>query len=457
MRWPHWNEDAKQANEKRVDYFKPVAHTSAEIGAYDHEKWINAHRPHQSALTKSIFEEQLEHNQHLFTHTSEHQPDELNLISIFEASLAESHNHEKTHGTLYNKTNVINAHADASRYFKAIVTTLNEKQQMFLFHELKADFLEYLLMPFYILSCCHFTQFELHNTTNVQTFIILLLLICFLFYALCLVWIWNVDSAFSDKTHEDLSAYLVANCQIPSLGTIQTYFKFRLVVYFLSPLTLIAIAISSHIHQRVMLQRLTGIPYEKDSGKHFESTSWWDNKVPIATTGIVMLVNVIFGAATIALDILFLQGIKAWDRQVTDIDKICLMAISGTPPNKALGGNLTLSSSLPSTAIDTNPAVKDVPIPLVTFSFIYTLWGLLYCIAVFRHPDMVSDEDTRILADQVSSVVYRDELIHAAAASHNLSKKSHLANLLHPSSIIHPDHWHLHPSHPDNQTVGGTA
>jgi hypothetical protein len=450
MRWPHWHDAYENENIKRVDYFKPVAHTSAEISTYNHEKWINSHRPHQSALTKSIFEEQLRHNTALFTHETDHARDEQNLITIFNTSLAASHNHEKDHSKLHGKTKVINAHADASRYFKAIVTTLDKQQQMFLFHELKADFLEYLLMPFYILACCNFTHYELKNTSTVQTFIILLLLICFLFYALCLVWIWNVDSAFSDKTHEDLSAYLVANCQMPSIGTIQTYFKFRLVVYFLSPLTLIAIAISSHMHQRVMLQRLTGIPYDPKTQEHFESTSWWHNKVPIATTATVMLVNVIFGAATIALDILFLQGIKAWDRQATDIDKICLMAISGTPPNQALGGNLTLSSSLPSTAIDTKPAVKDVPIPLVTFSFIYTLWGLLYVIAVARHPDMVSDEDTRVVADYVSDVVQRDHAIHKALGE---PKKGIMGNLLGashgPNVLITSDaEWKQHPGHP---------
>jgi hypothetical protein len=129
------------------------------------------------------------------------------------------------------------------------------------------------------------------------------LILCLLFYALCFWWLWLAVGVLNnaDATLKD---YLIQHCQVIPIGKLDTYFNFRLAVYFLSPLSLLAIAISSHMHQRVLLQRLTGIPSTQTDT--YNTKSLWHNKIPIVATLIVMLVNVIFGAATMALDIMLM-------------------------------------------------------------------------------------------------------------------------------------------------------
>jgi hypothetical protein len=395
MRWPHHKEPL-------LDHHFQIARTSATIDHYNGGKWLDQHHPHETNATKTLFEKELHHHTKEF-HADSDAMDDHNLNIILGNVRTKVKAVEHKHKNVFGKAKAKAARQDASYYFQAIVQGLDEKEQYFLFNELKADFLEYLLMPFYVFSCCKFTQYELKHTACVQGFIIAVLILCLLFYALCFWWLWLAVGVLNnaDATLKD---YLIQHCQVIPIGKLDTYFNFRLAVYFLSPLSLLAIAISSHMHQRVLLQRLTGIPSTQTDT--YNTKSLWHNKIPIVATLIVMLVNVIFGAATMALDILLLQGFQRW--AVSDVDKGCSALVHGMmvdqPPPITTHNTTTTpapTERLPTSTLDIKPTLADIPIPLLTFNLLYTLWGLLYVLAVsWCRPDLISDEDTTI-ADEL--------------------------------------------------------
>jgi hypothetical protein len=408
--------------EPLLDQHFQIARTSAPITAYNKDQWINKYYPIETRATKLLFEKEINHHKDQFTDESHNDVDHHNLYKIYLNVRNKVGEVEAKHKHSINKSTARSAREDASHYFHAIVEDLTEKQQYFLFSELKTDFLEYLLMPFYSFTCCKFTKYELDNSGKVEAFIIGMLLLCFLFYALCFWWLW-LGAGVLQNADATLKEYLTNHCQVIPIGKLETYFTFRLAVYFIAPLSLIAIAVASHVHQRVLLQRLTGIPTKPHADQEFNTPSYWNNRVPIGTTIIVMVINVLFGAATMALDILLLQGFQRW--AVSDVDKGCHALVHGMmvdqPPAYTAQGNTTTTPApterIPTSTLNIKPTLADLPIPLLTFNILYTLWGVLYVLAVsWCRPDLISDVDTTLVDDLGLSNDMRTQRMHESMA-----------------------------------------
>jgi hypothetical protein len=168
-----------------------------------------------------------------------------------------------------------------------------------------------------------------------------------------------------------------------------------------------------------------------------------------------MAVNVIFGAAAMAYDILFFQGLKEWERAATDANKVCSGIIRGISP-KDVGVPFSVNSTAPiwsSTAsLSTSPPLPDIPIPLLMFNIIYTIWGVLYIVsACFFHRDLISDENVRVTADLLTNVEDRRFLMRESMADMKAKKGAlhagHVAQLfqnskhlistsLHPPAVV---------------------
>ena len=279
-----------------------------------------------------------------------------------------------------NRAEMRNTMIDMESVFRDTVDTLEEDQQDMLYSEMKNDFIEYLFLPFYCLGGKKYNAWEVSNQGCFTLLLLGSITISVVFYLLCLIWLFGAYTTVTGcggptemASNSELCVAL-RDCRIPSMGPLadmRSYFTFRLVLYFLSPLTIISVAISSHYHQKHMQHRLTGLPHteadktntgcSKDTGLFF-------------TTAMVFIINVVLGLVTIVYDCLFL------DHMTKNSGSSC--------SHIASGGDVGDQS------FHLKPKLKEIPIPVLVFNFIYTIWGIFYCLGIVWHFKEVTDSGT---------------------------------------------------------------
>ena len=248
-------------------------------------------------------------------------------------------------------------------------------------------------------------EIEAPNCHNSGFFI--MLVVCPLFYILCFVWLFyahiNVGLCYDQSTILYVTEMCKAlrGCTVPAVGTVKDYFLFRLIVYGISPITVIFTSFTSHHHQIHLLQRLTGLPAEiKDEplpgmprklrGPCPACASISKNRWIDFTAIIVLIVNVGLGATTIVFDIFFLDHLRIIKASPDLADQACSRALQ----NDDIDG-----SKLSPDSQNLRPTVADTPIPIVVFNFFYFLWGCFYCLAVCLHGrDFDEDQNEEMLS-----------------------------------------------------------
>ena len=260
---------------------------------------------------------------------------------------------------------------DLESLIKQTVHGLPDGQKELMYADLKNDFMETLLLP--CTGCCIDTWEG--SWTGTITFLGSIL-ICIVFYILCLIWLFYAYVAVTNCGGPTLTASdselcrALAECSIASMGamgTLKSYFTFRLVMYCLSPLTLVSVAISSHFHQRNMLHKLTGLPHgpTETADMDDEETKCGKNAWLNFTTAVIFVMNVAMGIVTVTFDVLFLEH----------------MSKSGSSDCTMILGNKQVGDS----RFHLTPSIKETPIAVLVFNIIYTLWGFFYCGTMLFH------------------------------------------------------------------------
>jgi hypothetical protein len=241
---------------------------------------------------------------------------------------------------------------------------------------------------------------------------------------------------------------------VGSNGGMESYFLFRLVLYGISPLSLICVAFASHFHQKKLLQRLTGLPHAIPVSEGFHApprssgfcSALGKDEWLSATATIVFSTNVVMGAISIANDIMFLMRMAEFAG--AGMDNPTFQDCSHIVRNEAVGGM----------SLHVKPSIADVPIPVVLFNFIYTLWGVFYCIAINVNSALMSDSGSTELKTLLRETSHMAAGAQAAADMHREdvhgTLQTHAAHRLHVPHLLSSVPHLLSSAHPTPATGG---
>ena len=210
------------------------------------------------------------------------------------------------------------------------------------------------------------------------------MVICTVFYLLCFFWLFyaylaiNMCYDTSNAIHSTDICKVLQHCTInsmPGMENMRQYFLFRMIIYGISPITVLATVFMSHIHQNHILSEMTGLPGDIYPDETKQS-SWCSHCATMRTSfwlwvtgGLVLVVNVVLGIVTLIYDGAFLSHMTTLANSGDSMDKLCLDIVENNYIN---GTNLNPDPD------NARPNIRNTPIPVIMFNLIYTIWGLLY-------------------------------------------------------------------------------
>jgi len=342
----------------------PIGKTSKNAAYYaNDEKNLTKHFQ-LNGLTLPSFKKAILKNQAHFSDTSSRKDDMMNLQRVYALIKIKPSDQR-----VMDREEQRNKMEDLESLIKQTVHDLPVKQKELMYADLKNDFMETLLLPF-----SGFCSSTLEGSWGGIVLFLGCIVICILFYILCLVWLFYAYVAVTNCGGPTLAASnselcsALAECNIAAMGAmgnLKSYFTFRLVMYCLSPLSLVSVAISSHFHQRNTLHRLTGLPHGAADTADDEEPKCGKNAWLNFTTIVIAIMNGAMGIVTVTFDVLFL------DHMAKSGSTNCTMIVS----NKQVGDS----------SFHLSPSIKDTPIAVLVFNIIYTLWGFFYVGTMLFH------------------------------------------------------------------------
>ena len=363
--------------------------------------------------------------------------------------------------------------------FRSILSVLLPKQQEYIYLEMKNDFLDYLFIPCF---CCfrkRWMRWELKYPGPMNFFTVTIIVLCLAFYLLCFLWLFYPYQALKSCASETYVAYdspvcaAVRLCDIPAMAPVDTfekYFLFRLVIYGLSPISLISLSFFSHVRHQHMLHNLTGFPHSLDVYAT-TNTEQMDHRnrrgivgvchscgnmsrkmCLMLTTIVIFAINLAIGVTTLAYDILFLVHASKLHSSDKPADIVCKNILEDTSSVFTPASNTTLGMA----AYNNNGLqldkfqlkLSETAYPIIVFNFVYTIWGFFFVIYVVYNMDKLADDPNDFSYGEQED----EEFLEAQTLADYQTmqtKRTDKTSVLHKiaGAVLHHDN-HNHPSAP---------
>ena len=329
--------------------------------------------------------------------------------------------------------------------------------------EMKEEFLDMLFVPCMCCSRSKWLKWQLECPAIMDVCTISIMIVCLLFYLLCFLWLFYPYQAISSCYSEDYVAYSSAVCvaikecyipNMPPIDNFQKYFLFRLVMYGLSPLTLISLSFFSHLRHQNMLHTLTGFPHSMDDYKGLDRQrytnkgddaadddnttcatchSWSaieNSECEIITSVIVFVINCVLGVVTLAYDIIFLmyaERVKSHPDTRTEIDQTCSAILHDTSSSFRNGTQNGLQLD------KFQLKLAETSYPIIIFNFFYTIWGFFFILYICKHSREQGNNPTTGDLD-IEAMMEAEHDIALKKSKTSEAKAVHEAALLHAAT-----------------------
>ena len=452
----------KDNQEQMHTKYRPlVAQTSVDIHTYTTSKVLKIAKVNNPKATflQAMSVSNMIQAGHVggITPTSSEQDDEAAIHRMMTASSTKFNSKKKNRAV--SKQKVMNKIETVAVYFKAMISNLTEKQKRYMYLEMKEEFLDMLFVPCMCCSRSKWLKWQLECPA--------IMIVCLLFYLLCFLWLFYPYQAISSCYSEDYVAYSSAVCvaikecyipNMPPIDNFQKYFLFRLVMYGLSPLTLISLSFFSHLRHQNMLHTLTGFPHSMDDYKGLDRQrytnkgddaadddnttcatchSWSaieNSECEIITSVIVFVINCVLGVVTLAYDIIFLmyaERVKSHPDTRTEIDQTCSAILHDTSSSFRNGTQNGLQLD------KFQLKLAETSYPIIIFNFFYTIWGFFFILYICKHSREQGNNPTTGDLDIEAMMEAEHAIAQTKAAKHE-ADALHQAKLFHAAAHDHP-------------------